>query len=63
MKEQDKVSEKNYIKWRQQLIRKRVQRMMLTEPKGRMNELNKKCKKETKYFKQTNQSRRIHLKQ
>ena len=36
--------------------------MMLTEPKGRMNELNKKCKKETKYFKQTNQSRRIHLK-
>lgn len=37
--------------------------MMLTELKGRMHELNKKRKKETKYFKQANQSRRIHLKQ
>lgn len=36
--------------------------MMLTELKGRMNELNKKYKKRQKYFKETNQSRRIHLK-
>ena len=42
--------------------KKRAQRMMLTELKGRMNELNKKYKKRQKYFKETNQSRRIHLK-
>lgn len=44
------------------MIRKRVQRMMLTELRGRMNELNKKFKKETDmWLNKTIREERIHL--